>query len=211
MLRGVLTPFSLPGSVVVLEPLSAVHVAGLVDAANRDRATYQFTRVPTSAEDAADYVAIALAERAAGCAMPFAVRRLADDRLVGSTRFLDMEVLTAAPGAPSQPTDLSPPTVVEIGATWYAADAQRSGVNTECKLLLLTHAFDEWRVERVSLKTDARNDRSRTAILRIGARFEGVRRVHMPAADGGLRDTAYYSIVRGEWPAVRDGLAARLA
>ena len=105
------------------------------------------------------------------------------------------------------PSDERPPSVCEIGGTWYAASVQRTIVNTEAKLLLLTHAFENWRVLRVTLKTDSRNERSRVAILRIGATFEGIRRVHAPAVDGGVRDTAYYSIVSSEWPEVRTRLA----
>ena len=99
------------------------------------------------------------------------------------------------------------PDVAEIGSTWLAASVQRSGVNTEAKRLLLTHAFETWELLRVTLKTDARNIRSRRAIERIGARFEGVRRAHLLATDGSVRDSAYYSIVRAEWPEVRDRLA----
>ncbi|MDQ1700965.1 MAG: N-acetyltransferase [Frankiaceae bacterium] len=212
----VLTPFTLTGSVVVLEPLTAAHVPALTEAAIRDRSTYGFTKVPLDAADTAAYVTSALADRAGGRAVPFAVRRRSDDRIVGSTRYLDMDVLTAAPlwppGAPgAEPADDLPPTVLEVGNTWYAADAQRTAVNTECKLLLLRHAFEDWGVRRVTLKTDARNERSRRAIERIGAAFEGIRRVHTVATDGALRDTAYYSIVSAEWPAVAERLAARLA
>nr|WP_157467028.1 GNAT family protein [Frankia sp. QA3] len=102
------------------------------------------------------------------------------------------------------------PSVAEIGGTWLAASAQRTAVNTEAKLLLLGHAFDAWATLRVCLKTDARNARSRAAIERLGARFEGVRRAHVLAFDGTARDSAYYSIVRAEWPGVRAGLIARL-
>nr|WP_261567718.1 GNAT family protein [Frankia gtarii] len=104
----------------------------------------------------------------------------------------------------------TPPSVAEIGGTWLAASAQRTAVNTEAKLLLLGHAFDTWAALRVCLKTDARNARSRAAIERLGARFEGVRRAHMLAFDGTARDSAYYSILRAEWPGVRAGLIARL-
>jgi RimJ/RimL family protein N-acetyltransferase len=101
--------------------------------------------------------------------------------------------------------------VAEIGGTWLAPRVQRTPVNTEAKLLMLAHAFEVWRVRRVSLKTDARNERSRRAIERLGARFDGVLRAHMPAADGGLRDSAFYSILDAEWPAVRETLRSRLA
>jgi hypothetical protein len=100
--------------------------------------------------------------------------------------------------------------VAEIGSTWLASSAQRSGSNTESKLLMLSHAFDSWGVLRVTLKTDSRNARSRRAIERIGARFEGIRRAHARAVDGSVRDTAYYSIIRPEWPGVRAALTARL-
>jgi N-acetyltransferase len=203
-----LTPFVLAGEHVRLEPLSPAHVPGLAAAAAEDRAGYAFTRVPDGEADTADYVRTALAEQAGGQVLPFAVVRAADDAVVGSTRFLDMEVL-GLPGVVA-PSDDRPPSVVEIGSTWYAASAQRTPLNTEVKLLLLGHAFDGWRVLRVTLKTDARNQRSRTAIERLGARFEGIRRAHTTASDGTVRDSAYYSVVAAEWPAVRDGLRSRL-
>jgi RimJ/RimL family protein N-acetyltransferase len=107
------------------------------------------------------------------------------------------------------------PYAVEIGGTWLAASAQGTGINVDAKLLLLTHAFEHWQVGRVDLKTDARNERSRNAIARIGATFEGVLRSWQPSLvageEGRLRDTAMFSIVAGEWPAVRARLDQRLA
>jgi RimJ/RimL family protein N-acetyltransferase len=206
-----LSPFVLEGRHARLEPLTEEHVPGLAAAAAEDRASYAFTWVPDGAAEAADYVRSALAEQAAGRALPWAVRRLADGRVVGSTRYLDLAVFGASPGAAEEPpADDRPPSVLEIGHTWYAASAQRTAINTEAKLQLLGHAFDVWAVLRVTLKTDARNRASRTAIERLGARFEGIRRVHMLASDGTLRDTAYYSITRDEWPEVRGGLRRRL-
>ena len=102
------------------------------------------------------------------------------------------------------------PDAVEIGSTWLAPSAQRTAINTHAKLLMLTHAFEAWAVLRVTLKTDARNLRSRAAIERIGARFDGVLRAHMPAFDGGVRDTAFYSIVAVEWPELRRALLDRV-
>ena len=201
-------PLRLAGEHARLEPLSAAHVPGLAAAAAEDRGSYAFTRVPDGEAEAAEYVRAALAEQAGGRVLPFAVVRTRDDAVVGSTRFLDMEVL-GIPGV-VVPDDRHPPSVVEVGSTWYASSAQRTALNSEVKLLLLGHAFDVWRVLRVSLKTDARNQRSRTAIERLGARFEGVRRAHTTASDGTVRDSAYYSIVAAEWPAVRDGLRRRL-
>lgn len=200
--------FGLAGAHARLEPLSAEHVSGLAAAAAEDRSSYTFTSVPRGPDEAAEYVRAALAERAGGRVLPFAVVRTRDGIVVGSTRYLDLEVL----GRPwhAVPDDARPPSVAEIGSTWYAASAQRTALNTEVKLLLLGHAFDGWQALRVTLKTDARNHRSRTAIERLGARSEGIRRAHKTATDGTVRDTAYYSIVRSEWPGVRTGLLRRL-
>lgn len=211
-----LSPVTLEGRTVRLEPLARHHAAGLYEAASEDSSSYAYARVPESPEDAAAIIEALLAAQAAGHELPFAVRHLASGRLVGATRFLDMATLHPGREAldagrtVSPPTDASPPSVVEIGGTWYAASAQRTAVNTETKLLMLRHAFESWRVLRVTFKTNARNQRSRDAVLRIGAIFEGVRRRHMIGADGTLRDTAYYSVVAEEWPAVREALLARL-
>lgn len=207
-----LTPFVLEGRHARLEPLTEEHVPGLVEAAAEDRASYAYTWVPQGPAQAEEYVRSALADHARGRSLPWAVRRLADGRIVGSTRYLDLEVFGASPTQPAPPpSDGCPPSVLEIGSTWYAASAQRTGLNTDVKLQLLERAFDVWAVLRVTLKTDARNRASRTAIERLGARFEGVRRVHVLAADGTLRDTAYFSILREEWPQVRAALRHRLS
>ena len=211
-----LAPFTLTGRHVRLEPLDPSHVDGLAAAAAESRDSFGFTWVPDGRDDTVRYVEAALEHASSGRAVPFAVRRLSDGALVGSTRFLDLEVFQdPAPWPPGigtggAPTDDNPPSVAEIGSTWYAASAQRTAINTEAKLLLLTHAFETWRSLRVTLKTDARNAASRRAIERVGARFEGVRRVQTVATDGTLRDTAYFSIVAAEWFVVRAGLVARL-
>lgn len=211
-----LAPITLTGRHVRLEPLSVEHVDDLAEAAAEERGSYGYTWVPDGHDETRTYVEAALEHAAGGRAVPFAVRRLSDDAVVGSTRFLDLEVFQdPAPWPPGigtggAPSDENPPSVAEIGSTWYAASAQRTAINTETKLLLLTHAFETWRSLRVTLKTDARNAASRRAIERIGGRFEGVRRVHTVATDGSLRDTAYYSIVAAEWFVVRAGLVARL-
>ncbi len=212
-----LEPFTLQGRHVRLEPLTRQHVDALAAAAAQERGSYGFTWVPEGRDETARYVEAALEHAASGRSVPFAVRRLSDGAVVGSTRFLDLEVFEdPAPwppgiGSGGAPGPGRPPAVAEIGSTWYAASAQRTAVNTETKLLLLTHAFETWRSLRVTLKTDARNAASRAAIERIGARFEGVRRVHTVATDGGLRDTAYFSIVADEWPTIRTDLQTRLA
>ena len=213
-----LSPFVLESAQVRLEPLAAQHAGPLAAAAAADRRSYRLTWVPDGLDDARDYVAAALDGQADGRALPFAVRRRADGAIVGSTRFLDLDVFAPPPppwppgvGRGPEPADDLPPSVAEIGSTWYAAACQRTGINTACKLLLLGHAFDVWGTIRVTLKTDARNDASRRAIERLGALPEGVRRAHAPGLDGTIRDTAYYSIIAAEWPRVRDRLTAAQA
>ncbi|MDX3235448.1 GNAT family protein [Streptomyces sp. ME03-5709C] len=206
-------PVILAGRHVRLEPLSTTHTDGLLRAATESRDTYGYTKVPEDREATERYVEEALEEQATGAALPFAVRDVRRDALIGSTRFLDLGYWTAAPAVPagrSAPRGDLVPAVAEIGSTWLAASAQRTPCNTEAKLLLLTHAFEVWGVFRVTLKTDARNARSRAAIERIGGRFEGIRRAHTLAVDGTVRDSAYYSVLAGEWPGVRAALEARL-
>jgi RimJ/RimL family protein N-acetyltransferase len=203
---------TLEDAVVRLEPLSLVHVEPLWGAAER-RETFSLTSVPASVDAMRAYVEVARAEQARGVSVPFATRDARTGRVVGSTRFMNIERWTWAPGHPMQ-RSAEHADAVEIGSTWLAQDAQRTAINTHAKLLMLTHAFESWEVRRVTLKTDARNARSRAAIERLGAKLDGVLRAHMPAFDGGVRDTAFYSIVAAEWPAVRDrlrGLAARNA
>jgi len=194
----------LVGRAVRLEPLGEEHVDGLVAAAGENRATYGYTAVPDGREGMLEAVRVLVAARAAGEDVPFAQVRLADERIVGATRFLS---LRRRPGEPR-------PYAVEIGGTWLAASVQRSGINREAKLLLLTHAFESWRVGRVEFRTDARNRRSRTAILGLGASFEGILRSWQPSQVAGeehlLRDTAVYSVVAAEWTSVRGALAARV-
>lgn len=190
---------------VRLEPLREFHLDGLVAAAAEDRATYDFTTVPNGRDAMSSYVETMLWARGLGEFIPFAQVRVADDQPVGVTCYLSLRV---------RPGDRTP-YAVEVGGTWLAASAQRSGINIEAKLLLLTYAFEEWNVGRVDLKTDARNQRSRDAIVALGANFEAVLRnwqpSHAAGEEGQLRDTAMYSIVDTEWPPVRERLLARLA
>ena len=194
---------TLEGRYVRLEPLAAAHVSELAAAAGEDRATYDYTVVPDGVAGAAAYVADLLGQRERGETVPFVQRYAKSGRLVGATRFLTLRF------------DGERPYALEIGGTWLAASAQRSGVNTEAKLLLLTHAFETWGVARVDLKTDARNERSRAAILRLGATFEGVLRHWQPslvAGEEGLyRDSAIYSFIDAEWPERRAHLVSLLA
>ena len=192
---------------VRLEPLTADHVPGLAAAGAGNRSSFVFTHVPDGVESAAEYVRQASEDAGRGWALPFATVLAHSGRVVGSTRFLDLGYWDD--GRP-RPPDV--PVVAEIGWTWLAPDVQGTGANTEAKLLMLTHAFEEWRARRVSLKTDARNERSRAAIERLGARYDGTLRCHMPAfgPGGGPRDSAFFSIVHQEWPEVKSHLETRL-
>ena len=205
-----LTPVTLEGRHVRLEPLALEHVGPLLAAARGERETYAFTLVPATEGEMATYVRAALEQQAAARALPFATVDRSTGRVIGSTRFGNVEFWPWPPGNPLQRGE-DVPDVVEIGWTWLTAGAQRTAINTEAKLLMLEHAFERWRVHRVSLMTDARNARSRAAILRIGARFDGVVRAQRLASDGTVRDTACYSILDREWPDVRAHLTARLA
>lgn len=200
-----LEPFSLTGLHVTLEPMSPEHVPALVDAATDDRTSYGFTHVPGDPVSMASYVDTLRHDALHDSAVPFVQRRSADGRVVGCTRFLN---LSWWPGRAT-------PVEVEIGGTWLSADAQRTPVNSEAKLLLLGRAFDEWGVHRVAICTDARNERSRAAIERLGAQFEGVLRRHRASIGsdvraGTPRDSAMYSIIDDEWPDVRARLEARV-
>ncbi len=196
---------TLTGRHVQLEPLHAAHAPALLEAADRDRSTYGFTAVPGDLATMQSYIGALLAEAANGTVVPFAQRRGSDDRLVGCTRLMSLQW---KPGHDR-------PVEAEIGGTWLAADAQRSAVNTEAKLLLLTHAFQTWGVHRVAICTDARNVRSRAAIDRLGATFEGILRNHRLSMGehtepGTPRNTAVYSILPDEWPDIRARLEHRL-
>lgn len=201
---------------VRLEPLTLEHVDALVRAATRDRSTFGLAPIPRDRAEMVDYVGSALADEQAGRALPFAVVRVSDAEVVGSIRLMSLEWWTwpAGPvsvaGEPRRPAAGDPPDVAEIGHGWLEPSAQRTAVFSATCLLLLRHAFDTWRVHRLVLKTDARNARSRAAILRLGGQFEGILRAHLPAADGVVRDTAMFSIVRNEWPAVRNRLESAL-
>ncbi len=198
----------LKGAHIRLEPLSLEHVEGLVKASAGDADLYRWSPVPQSPEAAKKYVETALKWEAEGTAVPFAIVRLSDGVVIGSTRFFDVE--RWAWPEEHQRFGSANPDVCEIGYTWYAPAAIRTAANTEAKLLLLTHAFEVWGVLRVCLHTDVRNERSRRAIERIGARFEGVLRSHRMASDFTARDSARYSILSAEWPDVKEKLLERI-
>ncbi len=196
--------FTLHGKHVRLEPLEHRHIERLVAAAGDDVDLYQWSPVPRGNVAAATYVDIALAWRDAGTAVPFAIVRQADGVVLGSTRFWNLERWAWPQGHTSHGRGV--PDACEIGYTWLTRSALRTAANTESKLLMLTHAFEVWRVLRVCFHTDARNQRSRAALERIGGQFEGILRGHRMAADFIPRDSARYSIVAGEWPAVKQRL-----
>ena len=195
---------ALEGRHVRLEPLSPRHLDGLLAAAAADRSFYQWTRVPKDQDEALSYLETALAWRDAGTALPFAILHQDDPIVIGSTRFFDMEYWHWPPDHWRH--GHSAPDVCEIGYTWLTGPAIRTPANTEAKLLMLTHAFEVWRMLRVCFHTDVRNQRSRAALERIGGRFEGILRAHRLAADETARDSARYSITASEWPAVKEHL-----
>lgn len=198
----------LQGRHIRLEPLERRHVDGLVAAAAADSSFYQWTMVPLEKAAMAAYVETALEWRDAGTALPFAILRAMDGAVIGSTRFWQMERWAWPAEHPLHGRDV--PDVCEIGYTWLTASAIRTAANTEAKLLMLTHAFENWRVLRVCFHTDARNQRSRAALERIGGRLEGILRAHRIAVDNIPRDSARYSIIASEWPAIKEMLLKRV-
>ena len=196
----------LTGDHVRLEPLGYRHTPGLLAAGAGGADLYRWTLMPREGDEnqMRRYVETALAMRDSRSAVPYAVVRSHDDTVIGSTRFHQLDYWAW----PDRDAGAAPvPDVCEIGWTWLSKDAIRTAANTEMKRLMLTHAFETWQVRMVCLHTDARNERSRAAIERIGGHFEGILRSHRLAADLVPRDCARYSITAGEWPAVRRHLA----
>jgi RimJ/RimL family protein N-acetyltransferase len=187
-----------------LEPLGHSHIDGLAAAAGKDAELYQWSPVPRGKAAATSYVETAMAWRAAGTAVPFAIVQVNDGVTLGSTRFWNLERWAWPQGHPLHGRGV--PDACEIGYTWLTRSALRTAANTEAKLLMLTHAFETWQVLRVCFHTDARNQRSRAALERIGGQFEGILRAHRMAADFIPRDSVRYSIVAAEWPAVKQRL-----
>lgn len=192
-------PVTLESNGIRLEPMTLDHVPALQAAAEDGRLwELWFTSVPggRGTQSTEDYVATALAGQQAGTMLPWVVRDVASDTVIGSTRYHD--IVSAADR-------------VEIGYTWYAASWQRSRVNTTCKLLAFQHAFETLDCQVVGLRTDNFNFRSQRAIEALGAHKDGVIRHHAPRPDGSVRDTVMYSVLAGEWPGVKRHLQFRLA
>ena len=189
------TPVTLEGRYVRLEPLTLGHEEAL-SRVGLDEDLWRWIPVPVrTRQEMAAYVETALRDQASGMALPFVQVEKSSGRVVGSMRYANIERAHHR---------------LEIGWTWVGRAWQRTAVNTEAKYLLLRHAFETLGCMRVELKTDSLNERSRSAILRIGAREEGIFRNHMITASGRVRHTVYYSIVDTEWPEVKRRLAARL-
>ncbi|HET7534874.1 MAG TPA: GNAT family protein [Candidatus Didemnitutus sp.] len=182
-------PVLLEGRHVRLEPLELHHLAPLVAVAHEPEIFQWFLTPPLGQPGEMEkFLNDYFRARAAGTDVGFATVRRSDNRVVGSTRFLDIRRANRG---------------VEIGATWLARDAQRTAINTEAKYLMLRHAFESWGAIRVQLKTDERNERSRAAIARLGCKFEGILRRYQARYDGFVRNTAMFSLVADEWPAAK--------
>jgi RimJ/RimL family protein N-acetyltransferase len=189
-------PVILTGRIVRLEPLSEKHIPDLT-VAGQDESIWQYMLygMISTEEGMRGWVRDILSRQARGTDLPFAVIHLASGRAIGGTRFMDIRPQHRG---------------VEVGGTWYATAFQRTAVNTECKYLLLCHAFEVWQCVRVQFKSDLRNERSQRALERIGAMREGVLRNHMILLDGTIRHSVYYSILDSEWPIVKRGLQEKL-
>jgi RimJ/RimL family protein N-acetyltransferase len=181
-------PVTLKGGHATLEPLDAGHAAALRDAAADGELWRLWYTSVAPPDQIGDYIARALDMRERLGAMPFAVRQNATGEIVGCTRYFNVDAANRR---------------LEIGHTWYSKRVQRTAINTECKLLLLTHAFDVLRCIAVEFRTHWFNHASRVAIERLGAKQDGVLRNHQLLPDGSKRDTVVFSIIDGEWPAVR--------
>ena len=190
------SPIILEGRDVRLEPLIAEHAEALIAAASDGELWNSNVTVVPSRANMADYIAAALTAQEQGRELPFVIIRKSSGQIVGTTRFYNIEREYRT---------------IEIGYTWLAASAQRTTVNTEAKLLLFTHAFESLRCIRVALVTDVLNQQSQKAILRLGAKQEGILRNHMIMPGGRYRDSVCFSIIEAEWPEVRERLTAKLS
>ncbi|MFT9596454.1 GNAT family N-acetyltransferase [Mesobacillus sp.] len=186
---------TLEGNTVMLVPMETSHLDGLWEA-GQNQSIWEFTSSKVSSkEDMKKVIEAAMVEREKGTQIPFIVLDKQTDKIVGSSRYLDISKAHKS---------------LEIGWTWYSPVYWRTGVNTETKLLLLQYAFEKMEVNRVQFCTDSRNVRSQNAIARLGAQREGVLRKHRMIADGYIRDTVVFSIIKEEWPQIKTGLQDKL-
>jgi len=189
-------PMILEGKFVKLEPMQLEHVDALAEVGLEESLWKWIPTQCKTREDMENYVRLALSDQERGIALPFVTIEQASGTVIGSTRFGNIDVANKR---------------AEIGWTWINPKWQRTVVNTEAKFLMLSHAFETWKCIRVELKTDALNEKSRNAILRIGAKEEGIFRKHMITSTGRYRDTVYFSILREEWPEIKQRLRQRLS
>lgn len=189
-------PVILEGDVVRLEPMRVDHLPALCKVGLEPELWLWTTNIVKEKSDMERYVRDALAEQNLGRAVPFVTIEKDSGTVVGSSRFAAIDVTNRK---------------VEIGWTWINPKWQRTGINTEAKLLMLTHAFETWKCIRVELKTDVNNEKSRNAMKRIGCVEEGILRNHLIMESGRFRDSVYFSIIESEWPAVKEGLRSKLA
>ena len=188
-------PVILEGEFVRLEPMALEHLDGLWEAGSDGSLWRLNPMTVASSGDMQKYIEIALADREKGVALPFVTIERSSNKIVGSTRFGNIDVHNRR---------------AEIGWTWINPAWQRTAVNTEAKLLMLTHAFEVWKCIRVELKTDVLNEKSRNAILRLGAKEEGIFRNHVICDTGRFRDSIYFSIIETEWESVKANLTSKL-
>ena len=191
-----ISPVILEGRHTRLEPLTPSHKEALVTAAADGELWNSTVTIVPNRDNVTGYVEAALTAQAQGSELPFVIVQKTTGRVVGTTRFYDIQ--------PDQKN-------AAIGYTWVASSAQRTVVNTEAKLLLLAHAFENWGCVRVEFITDVLNEQSRAAIIRLGAKQEGILRNHMIMPNGRIRDSVCFSIIAEEWPEVKEGLTTRLA
>ena len=189
------SPVTLEGQDTRLEPLTSAHQEALIVAAGDGELWNSTVTVVPTRETMAEYIDAALQAQARGSELPFVIIRKSSGEVVGTTRFYEIE---------------SKDQRVAIGYTWLSRGAQRTAINTEAKLLLPTHAFECWQCNRVEFITDVLNEQSRAAILRLGAKQEGILRSHMIMPGGRIRDSVCFSIIAAEWPEVKARLAAKL-
>ena len=189
------SPITLEGKYVRLEPLSQAHAEPLVAAASGGELWNTIFTIIPDAAGISSYIAAALTGQSLGKELPFVIINKSSNEVAGTTRFYDISALDRK---------------AAIGYTWLSLDAQRTAINTEAKLLLLTHAFETWRCVRIELITDVLNEQSRAAILRLGAKQEGILRKHLILPNRRVRDSAVFSIIDDEWPEVKARLTAKL-
>jgi len=194
-LNMLVEPMILEGKFVKLEPMQLEHVDALAEVGLEESLWKWIPTQCKTREDMENYVRLALSDQERGIALPFVTIEQASGTVIGSTRFGNIDVANKR---------------AEIGWTWINPKWQRTVVNTEAKFLMLSHAFETWKCIRVELKTDALNEKSRNAILRIGAKEEGIFRKHMITSTGRYRDTVYFSVLDSEWPTVKQRLLERL-